>query len=233
MNGYPMTKSQLKRQRKQLSKSSSPSLVYHLSSDMSVKMASWASFQLHKYLKDATRYALFCNEVSLFVNDLDHVNLSAGAARIKTTPNAGGSSLFSEVMSFEVLRRTLQAKLLKTEMELTYNWPNSKITDYSVHLFNQIYGVSVTRAMKYKGKFKLIDAELLLTKKLKGVICSSQNVTDNFFKQILHVFAQNVQAAKCLKVAFRKLHPDLKFNTVVVVTVVNDADWIFFEKMNK
>jgi len=141
--------------------------------------------------------------------------------------------LYSEVMSFEVLRRTLQAKLLKTEMELTYTHPNSKITDYSVIMFDKVVGVSVTRAMKYKGKFKLTDAEKLLSKKLMGVVCSTKNVTDQFHKQILHVWATNPAAVKVLRVAFKKLSPELKSNTVVVVTVVNNAEWIFYEKLRK
>jgi hypothetical protein len=86
-------------------------------------------------------------------------------------PNAGGSSLWSEVLSYEVLHYCLGASLIATEMvitvifflfffsisfgfffffffffgqELEYD-AGSKITDYSVQVDGIKYGVSVTR----------------------------------------------------------------------------------------
>jgi len=47
--------------------------------------------------------------------------LSKEATRILNTPNAGGSSLESEVLSFEVLKKFFGAKLLMTEMEVCKN----------------------------------------------------------------------------------------------------------------
>lgn len=43
----------------------------------------------------------------------------------------GGNSVWSEVMSYEILHANYGAKLLRTEMEIEY-WPASKITDYSI-----------------------------------------------------------------------------------------------------
>ena len=43
-------------------------------------------------------------------------------------PNAGGSSLCSEALSFEMLARAFGARLEMTEMELRYT-PGSQITD--------------------------------------------------------------------------------------------------------
>ena len=54
-------------------------------------------------------------------------------------------------------------------MEVAY-WPEGgSITDYVCEMFDSKVGVSVTRAMKYRGgDFTDEDAEHLLNKKLKG-----------------------------------------------------------------
>lgn len=51
---------------------------------------------------------------------------TADAKAICDSPNAGGGSENSEAMSFEVLRRCFNAKLVKTEMEIEYEWSTSK-----------------------------------------------------------------------------------------------------------
>lgn len=71
--------------------------------------------------------------------------------KILNTPNAGGNSVWSEVVSCEVLSSLCRAVLHKTEMEIEYA-PGSKITDYSVKVLNKDIGVSVTRAMKFSKK---------------------------------------------------------------------------------
>jgi hypothetical protein len=57
-------------------------------------------------------------------------------------------------------------------MELEYFPYGSKITDYSVRCFGRSIGVSVTRAMKFRGVFTIEDGVALLTKKLNGVNAS-------------------------------------------------------------
>lgn len=156
--------------------------------------------------------------------------LSPGAQRILTVPNAGGSSVLSEVMSFELLRFLYGVDLLRTEMEIRY-WPSwSKITDYAVTVSGQHLGVSVTRALKWAGTFTLQDGVRLLTKKLHGVNVSSANVlrVHGWTKQILHVWAINEQVAQQLFAAYNHMSPELKSNTLVVITVAATAPWIFF-----
>lgn len=41
------------------------------------------------------------------------MNLSADGTKIRDVPNAGGSSVISEVLSFELLQKCFKAKLLK------------------------------------------------------------------------------------------------------------------------
>lgn len=55
-------------------------------------------------------------------------------------------------------------------MEVSYFPCGGSITDYVCEVFGQRLGVSVTRAMKYKGDYSEEDALHLLCKKLKGKI---------------------------------------------------------------
>jgi hypothetical protein len=76
---------------------------------------------------------------------LDEMHLSAGAQRVLTTPNAGGSSIASEALSCEVLCRVMGAQLLETEMGVVYKGRCS-MTDFVIAVGGEIIGVSVTRA---------------------------------------------------------------------------------------
>jgi len=149
-------------------------------------------------------------------------------------PNAGGSSVWSEVVSFEILSSMYKAQLLRTEMELEY-WPlGSKITDYSVLLFGEKIGVSVTRALKFgdREKFSEVDALELLQKKLYGVNVSSRNVISNhsWKKQILFVWAKEKYIGDILiDTLNNKVEEELKSNTIIFVCTIknNNASWIF------
>lgn len=55
-------------------------------------------------------------------------------------------------------------------MEVSYFPEGGSITDYVCEMFDTKVGVSVTRAMKYRGDFEDEDAEHLLNKKLRGKI---------------------------------------------------------------
>ena len=57
-------------------------------------------------------------------------------------------------------------------MEVSYFPEGGSITDYVCEMFDTKVGVSVTRAMKYRGDFADEDAEHLLNKKLRGKIYS-------------------------------------------------------------
>jgi len=122
------------------------------------------------------------------------------------------------------------ARLKFTEMELEY-WPmGSKITDYSMEVEGEVIGVSVTRAMKYKGVFEMQDAVRLLQKKLYGVNASSKAVVaaQRWSKQILHVWAQSRYIFDVLVDAYENfIDEELKSDTLVMVTVAENAAWIF------
>jgi len=152
-------------------------------------------------------------------NKFENMDYSPDALKILHLPNAGGNSLESEVLSFEVLHRCFGAKLLKTEMEIEYCPESSKKTDYSVTLHGHHIGVSVTRAMKFNGVFTAQDARWLLEKKLQGIIVSSENVLDGWEKQILHVWTTHDYIADIIKTEFDKISDSLRKDTVVVLTI--------------
>lgn len=158
------------------------------------------------------------------------IKISKGATKIMSEENAGGESELSECFSFEVLHKCLNAKLLKTEMEIKYWSKHCKITDYSVKIDDIKIGVSVTRAMKYNGLFNKHDAMKLLKKKLNGINESTNNVLtcDQWQRQILHIWATHNYIEDILRDAFKTLivrEPELVNDTIVLVTVASDDMW--------
>ena len=125
--------------------------------------------------------------------------LSEGATKILVEPNAGGNSYHSEILSFEVMKRIFNARLENTEMEIEYNPYYSKKTDYSCIISNSVFGVSVTRAMKFGADddFSLEDGTFLLKKKLYGILISSKNVIkkQKWTRQILHIWCSTQRIA--------------------------------------
>ncbi|KAG0083691.1 hypothetical protein BGZ92_010551 [Podila epicladia] len=161
----------------------------------------------------------------------DDMDWSDDSLRMLNTPNAGGSSLLSEVLSCEMLNRCLGATLAKTEMEIKYLFAYQPITDYTVCLPSlsprMHVGVSVTRAFAFKGAYRRSDCRKLLYKKLRGILASTKNVIDErFFKQILHVWVPNGKVARTVQATYKTLPIEVTRNTVVIISVVN-APWVF------
>lgn len=162
------------------------------------------------------------------------MELSDGGTRLLNTPNAGGNSLTSEVVSYELLRRLIGAQLSKTEMEISYDFPDhSKKTDYVVSVnqdrTRQI-AVSVTRAMRHpRQEYSYEQAESLITKKLLCVYYSNRNVLkrDRWSQQVLHILTDDVHKARLLRRAFKRADPELKAGVVVLVTVTKNARFLY------
>src|SRR3989338_7844086 len=70
------------------------------------------------------------------------IGLTEGGMRMLVNPNAGGSSKYSEILSYEILRSMYAARLVWSEMELRYFPAGGKITDYSAEVFGHYVGVS-------------------------------------------------------------------------------------------
>lgn len=152
----------------------------------------------------------------------DKASLSPGGQRLFDTPNAGGSSGESEVMSFEVLHYCEGATLLKTETEVTYAPGQGSITDILVEINGKKVGVSVTRAYKPTNQGPQTDAEIkaLLEKKLVGINESSARVTaaDKWVKQILHVLASTQASVEAIQRVLPTISAATRADTIVLVT---------------
>jgi hypothetical protein len=206
-------------------------------------------------IADLVTNGIVVNELITQSRSLAGIKLSEGAQRMLNTPNAGGNSVASEVMSFELLTTMYRATLLKTEMEIDYLFWGCSITDYSVKVLDQYkLGVSVARAMKYNGVFDRFvccfsslcccclslliplpslcseDAMRLLTKKLRGVIASTENAAcgkDRWSKQILHIWAEKKYVADVVYDVYQnEIDECLRANTLVIVTVC-ESPWIY------
>ncbi len=184
-------------------------------------------------IKNKTQNGILNTQLDQFKH-FKQMKLTHEARRIFDTPNAGGSSVESETLSFELLNKFFNAKLLKTEMEVAYFPEGGSITDYVVFMFNACVGVSVTRAMKFlkNEEFTLEDALKLLKKKLKGVKQSSKNSLLKWDKQILHVWIYD-EIEHTLESAWNILEDDLKDNTVMLITTAKKSLELFVNNEKK
>ena len=175
---------------------------------------------------------LFVNHLDLGDNPYDDDELellTAGGQEIWADGNAGGSSIYSEIFAYEILYRCELAVLLKTEMEVEYTVPDSKITDLLVEIDGVPIGVSVTRAVgwPHDAAWTTEQALVLLEKKLAGINDSSAAVApgDAWEKQILHIIAYADQHAASIEAALAEgISPDLTQDTIVIVTVSDGED---------
>jgi len=154
--------------------------------------------------------------------------LSDGGYRLFTTPNAGGSSVASEVFSYEVLHRCELAELFATETQVTYTPPTSKKTDLVITLEGQVVGVSVARAFKFPPGSPLLvsDARALLNGKFSDIRISSQNVDPpwRWRKQILHVLAYDDVARQAVLDAAAQIDAGVRGDTILYLTTTDGND---------
>lgn len=60
------------------------------------------------------------------------MNLSGGAKHFATLPNAGGSSVVSEMLSFELFKCLFNAQFISTELEIVYFPEGGSLVDYLI-----------------------------------------------------------------------------------------------------
>ncbi|GJP34817.1 hypothetical protein CLOM_g19235 [Closterium sp. NIES-68] len=172
-----------------------------------------------------------CNEErykdsQVFVSEFEarapflHFSLSEHAARVASSPNAGGASVISEIKYCDS------------------NW---KKVDYICSLFGQRFGVSVTRAMMYPDPalFDSHRARALLRKKLHGLVVAWSGVSPMhcFSRAILHVWCETSHIANLLQEAFPEVSSllDMQEDVLMVLTVAEGHQgWpIFYESLYK
>ncbi len=160
--------------------------------------------------------------------------LAAGAKKRYLGPNAGGSSKCSEVMSMQYLVDCDGGSDILTEVELEYTKTDTSITDFALKIAGKQVGVSVTRA--YLGpkvsSYTEADATKLLTKKLEGILESSQFIAPKFkwVKQVLAVWTLQPSWVPIVEAAWLKLDPAVRADTVILVLVEQGPGWIVAEK---
>ena len=157
----------------------------------------------------------------------DRPLLTPGGQSIASVPNAGGSSLLSEVFAFEQLSRCEMAGFLKTETQIVYDTVG-KITDILVTVDGHKIGVSVVRAVQFPfgQPYTLQNATTIIQRKLEDIQESSMNVSaqDKWVKQILAVIAYDDQHVDTVEAAWAALAPSVKADTVLVVTATHGDD---------
>jgi hypothetical protein len=163
----------------------------------------------------------------------NYAALSPGGKIVHDDGNLGGSSLHSEIFSYEVLYRCELAALLKTEGKIEYQPSATKKTDLLVQLDGYKIGVSVTRAFAFPAgsTYSVAQAQGLLEGKLADILISTQGVkpVDSWQKQILHVLAYNEQHRDALKQAYPNVPAKTKADTIVMVTVTDGDDGFIYQ----
>jgi len=156
----------------------------------------------------------------------DKAFLSDGGDRILDTPNAGGSSIESEVMSFEILHVCEGAKLLKTEKEIVYepvvDGGPTTITDLIVEIDGKKVGVNPIRVYKPASQPQPTEADIKksLEEKLTSIRGSTARVTaaDKWVKQVMHVYTANQANTDAVMRVLPTIDAATRADTVVLVT---------------
>jgi hypothetical protein len=120
--------------------------------------------------------------------------------------NAGGNSIHSEALSFEIMQRVFACKDLVAEMQVRYTSRHCSMLDYVCTTFKSKLkvGVSVTRAMHFMGSQYMtkLDCEQLIVKKLGGLERASRFLVEPVQIRLLHVFAQDQVVANWVQDVF-------------------------------
>ncbi|MBS1117817.1 MAG: uncharacterized protein H6Q90_45 [Deltaproteobacteria bacterium] len=166
-----------------------------------------------------------------FDDPADRPLLTAGGLHMIETPNAGGSSVFSEVFAYEQLARCELASLLKTETEIVYDTPG-KLTDLEVAVDGHKIGVSVTRAMTFPfgQPYTTAAATTLIQRKLEDIQVATTNVSaqDRWDKQVLAILAFDDQHADMVMQVWNGFDASVRADTIVLVTVTHGDDTFIY-----
>lgn len=166
-----------------------------------------------------------------FVDPDDRPLLTPGGRRIREIPNAGGSSVFSEVFAFEELARCEGAELIKTEQEIDYDTVGKK-TDILIGFGGIKIGVSVVRTFGYPlgTPYTLDQARTLIQRKLDDINTSSMLVSeaDRWEKQFLSVLAWDDATVEVVHEAWTGFSAETKADTQLVVVATHGADLFIY-----
>lgn len=169
------------------------------------------------------------------------IEMHASAIKSLKVENAGGASRYSEAMSIHYMNARFGAKGFILENEVEY-WIQYKMCDFIAVIHGQNIGISVTRAMGFPtpSKFTIKSADLLLKKKMHGLIIARDGVSGKheFYKSILHIWCQTTRIATLLNEAHKRLidSDDEKSATlreIVVILTVCEKEYIYKDIMTE
>jgi hypothetical protein len=162
----------------------------------------------------------------------DRPYLTPGGQYIVSIPNAGGSSVYSEVFAYELLYRCDLADLVGTETEIQYTDPNSKKADLLVNIAGHPIGVSVTRAVTYPfgDPYTLDAATTLITRKLDDIESARQFAVpaDHWDKSMVVTEAYDQQHADVFRQAWDMLDAATRRDTIMVTFVTSGDDLFIY-----
>lgn len=214
-----------------------PRLSHTFTSSFAISSSLMNRFQFEKMIRTKTSCGILYNVFEGMKRQATvEKYLSASGKRMLDTPNAGGNSIWSEVLSLEMLASEFGAKLQRTETEIEYDM-QCKITDYSISVYGHHIGVSVTRLINFRDlptknckiEFSAEEVNRLLVKKLFGINVSTKFVSDahKWEKQILHVLTTSESAAREVYAQYCMMDKELRANSIVLVSCCKNFEWLF------
>lgn len=182
--------------------------------------------KLIKCIKCKNKYSLIKTNVYSINNTLNNIQWSKYSKIIISNGNAGGSSLMSEVLSYEIFNRINNAILFKSEKELEYIFPEGPLADYTMYInSNKLYCISVSRAFCYYNNFNNDKCYNLLFKKFTKIKYIEKNIkNNNIYKNILHIFTVSDESFNIIKNVYLEIPLNIKKNVIFIVTITNIKD---------
>lgn len=171
--------------------------------------------EINKILKDKID-CLIVFKISSFEERKKFLNNDTG--QIINSENAGGSSIYSEAIAFDILRIVCNAKLKNIETNVIYSPEGGSKIDFEVFIDNKLIGVSVTRAIKFdKYRRTLFDNENdfitdLITKKIQKFNNAEKNVIQKWDAKILMIWLYDESLIKIIYKVYSSLNiKDISF----------------------
>ena len=202
---------------------------YYLFSDMIVSTDLHNHQQLKHKLQNG-QSGFFANELEIFQRPFLRAQYGQ---KVIHEPNAGGNSIWSEVMSFELFGRLFNITQLKTEMQVRYNYENCPLADGTMMISDCNIGLSVTRAANWPSKdgFTDEDADNLLYKKMHGILFA-RNVaikSDRWSTSLLHIWCQSIDIYHTIQSSYHRLmaSPGSTNKRLIVIATICSWDYLY------
>jgi hypothetical protein len=178
-----------------------------------------------------------------YMDILNHTKTYQGLSKdtvlVLGTPNAGGNSIQSEALSFEVVQSLFGAKNVIPERAVKYDTSHCSIVDYVCEISSLRVGVSVTRALDltWPGPHCTSKQDVmgLVERKLRGLDRARFHVIQDHAwlpcAQLLHIWVQSVEVLNIVK----QCMAENPFQTTshVLLTLCPELDHVVFGNLDR